>query len=326
MKSIIFKKYGSPDVLELVDIEKPVPKDNEVVVRVHASSVNAQEWHFVTGKPYLVRIAAGLRAPKDTSLGADLAGVIDSVGSQVTEFKPGDEVFGVRWGAFAEYVRSTGKGLVPKPTKVTYEQAAAVPVAAITALQGLRDKDKGDLQLGQKVLVNGAGGGVGHFAVQIAKALGAEVTGVTKTASVELVRSLGADHVIDYTKEDFTKSEKRYDLIFDLGGTHSLGNLRRVLTPKGTFVQVGAVSVGNFLGPLTSMIKPKLISRFVSQKLVSFLAQINKDDLRFLGELLETGKIKPVIDKTYPLSQTADAVRYVIDGHARGKVVIKINS
>jgi len=324
MKAIVFEKYGPPDVLELRELDKPVPKDNEVVVRVHASSVNAQEWHFVTGKPYLVRLSAGLRAPKDTSLGADLAGVIEAVGSQITEFKPGDEVFGVRWGAFAEFVRSTGKGLVPKPAKVTFEQAAAVPVAAITALQGLRDKDKGDLQPGQKVLVNGAGGGVGHFAVQIAKALGAEVTGVTKTASVDLVRSLGADHVIDYTKEDFTKSGKRYDLIFDLGATHLLRELRRVLEPNGTFVQVGAVSMGNFLGPVSSMLKPKLMGRFVSQKLVSFLAQINKNDLRFLGELLETGKIKPVIHKTYPLSQTAEAVRYVLDGHARGKVVIEI--
>jgi NADPH:quinone reductase-like Zn-dependent oxidoreductase len=323
MKAIVYTKYGSPQVLGLKDIDRPVPNDNEVLVKISASSINAQEWHFMRGKPYIMRLAGtGLLKPKDVRLGADLAGVIEAVGSNVTEFKPGDEVFGVRWGAFAEYVNSSGKGLVLKPANVTFEQAAAVPVAALTALQGLRDKGK--IQAGHKVLVNGAGGGVGTFAVQIAKAFGAEVTGVTNTGNVGMVRSIGADHVIDYTKQDYTQGGERYDLIFDLGGNHSLSERLRVLATKGTLVMAGSISTGNWLGPLASMLKTVLVAPFVSQKLASFLAKVNKEDLHFIKEMLETGKIIPVIDRTFPLSEVPEAIRYVEEGHTRGKVVITV--
>lgn len=323
MKAIVYEKYGASDVLQLKDLGKPIPNDNEVLVKVYASSVNAQEWHYMRGKPYIMRlVGTGLQKPKDTRLGADLAGVIEAVGKDVTEFKPGDEVFGVRWGAFSEYVLSSGKGLVPKPAKLTFEQAAAVPVAALTALQGLRDKGK--VQPGQKVLVNGAGGGVGTFAVQIARFFGAEVTAVTNTQNVDMVRSIGADHVIDYTKEDFTQSERGYDLIFDLGGNHSLSDTLRVLSPQGTLVMAGSISTGAWLGPLASILKTVVKSKFVSQKLLSFLANVSKEDLLVIKEMLETGKVKPVIDKTHPLSKVGDAIRYLEEGHARGKVVIKV--
>ncbi|MEX2161000.1 MAG: NAD(P)-dependent alcohol dehydrogenase [Anaerolineales bacterium] len=322
MKAILRTGYGSPDVLEINEIEKPQLGDDLVLVRVHASSINAQEWRLMRGRPYLARpMMGGLLRPKDTRLGVDLAGTVEAVGKDVTEFKPGDKVFGMRWGAFAEYVTGTEKAFVHKPANVSFEQAAAVPVAALTALQGLRDK--GGIRPGHKVLVNGAGGGVGTFAVQVAKYFGAEVTAVTRTGSMELARSLGADHVIDYSKEDFTKSGIIYDLIFDLGGTHPMSAVLRVLQPSGTLVLAGSVAKG-LLGPLAMPIKSTLMKPFVKKKMVFFIAERKKEDLLTLKELLETGRIKSVIDRTYPFSQVAEAVGYVEQGQVRGKVVITI--
>ena len=322
MKAIVYTEYGPPDVLQFTEVAKPAPKDDEVLIRIRAASINPLDWHYLRGTPYAVRTMTGLRRPKVTRLGVDVSGRLEAVGKNVKQFKPGDEVFGVCRGAFAEYGCASEDKLVLKPANVTFEQAAAVPVAAVTALQGLRDK--GQLQRGQKVLINGAAGGVGTFAVQIAKVFGADVTGVCSTRNMDMVRSIGARHVVDYTKEDFTRSGQRYDLIFDIVGNHSLSDCRRALTPGGTLVLVGGPDKGRWLGPLTGVLKAVVMSWFVSQKLRPFLAHLNKDDLMVMRELLEAGKVTPVIDRTYPLSEVPDAIRYLEEGHARGKVVITI--
>jgi NADPH:quinone reductase-like Zn-dependent oxidoreductase len=321
MKAIANHEYGPPEDLELREIDKPELDVDAVLVRVRASSVNPADWHIMRGLPYLVRLSEGLRRPRRSVPGVDLAGEVEAVGESVTEFQPGDEVFGGRNGAFAEYVRGAERNFVPKPAGLTFEQAAAVPIAGCSALQALRDR--GDLQPGQRVLINGAAGGVGTFAVQIAKAFGAHVTGVCSTRNVELVRSIGADEVIDYTAADFAGSGRRYDLIVDAVGNRSLGDCRRALTPKGTLVLVGGGG-GRWLGPLALPLRAAVMSRFVSQRLRPFLAQIKKPDLVVLKELIEAGKVTPVIDRTYPLSDTPEAIRYLEAGHARGKVVITV--
>ncbi len=321
MKAVVYCDYGSPDVLKLEDIEKPVPGDDQVLVRVRAASVNPLDWHYMRGTPYVMRMDAGLRKPKDTRLGVDFAGTVEAVGKNVTEFKPGDEVFGGRTGAFAEYVAIPERRLARKPQNMTFEQAASVPIAAITALQALRDKGK--VQPGQKVLINGASGGVGTFAVQIAKSLGAHVTGVSSTRNVELVRSIGADQVIDYTREDFTQGGQRYDVIVDMVGNHSLSAYRRVLKPKGIYVMVGGPK-GRWIAPLDGVAQMFVYSAFVDQEFVFLLAQISKEDLTILRELMEAGKVTPVIDRRYTLNEVPEAIRYLEEGHARGKVVISV--
>jgi NADPH:quinone reductase-like Zn-dependent oxidoreductase len=325
MKAVVYTNYGSPDVLEIRDIKKPVPNDDQVLIKVRAASINPLDWHFIEGTPYIMRMGVGLRKPKDPRLGVDMAGQVEAVGKNVTQFKPGDEVFGARTGAFAEYVCARAdRAVVLKPANVTFEQAASVPIAAVTALQGLRDK--GHVQSGQKVLINGASGGVGTFAVQIAKSFGAEVTGVCSTRNLDMVRSLGADHVIDYTKEDFTKGDKRYDLILDNVGTQPLSGFRRALQPKGICVMIGGggPNDGGLIGPLARPVKALLLSPFISQKMGMFMAELNKEDLTILGDLMQSGKVTPVIDRTYPLSQIAEAIRYLEQGHARGKVIITV--
>jgi NADPH:quinone reductase-like Zn-dependent oxidoreductase len=321
MKAIVQDRYGPPDVLELREIDKPVAGDDQVLVRVHAASANPADWHYMRGVPYVMRPQAGLGKPKNRVLGRDVAGRVEAVGKDVTRFHPGDEVFAnVEAGGFAEYASVSEDLLVLKPANLTFEQAAAVPLAALTALQGLREKGK--VQAGQKVLIIGASGGVGTFAVQIAKVLGADVTGVCSTKNVELVRSLGADHVIDYTETDFTHSGQKYDLILQLAGTRSPSDCRRALTPKGTLVLSSGESDGRWIGPIDRMIKAVLMSPFVSQNLGTFLAKPNKEDLGFLKELIEAGKVTPVIDRTYSLSEVPEAIRYLEEGHARGKIVI----
>jgi NADPH:quinone reductase-like Zn-dependent oxidoreductase len=326
MKAVVYTDYGSPDVLEIRDVKKPVPNDDQVLIKVRAASVNPLDWHFMEGTPYIMRaMGVGLRKPKDPRLGVDYAGTVEAVGKNVTQFKPGDDVFGGKGGTFAEYVCARAdKAIVLKPANLTFEQAASVPIAAITALQGLRDKGK--IQPGQKVLINGASGGVGTFAVQIAKSFGAEVTGVCSTRNLDLVRSLGADHVIDYTKEDFTKGEQRYDLILDNVGTQPLSGFRRVLQPNGICVMIGGggPNDGGLIGPLGRPVKALLLSPFISQKMSMLMAELNKKDLTILGDLMQSGKVRPVIDRTYPLSQIAEAIRYLEQGHARGKVIITI--
>jgi len=323
MKAAVCSRYKPPDVVEIKDVEKPVPNDNEVLIRVRAAAVNPLDSHLIKGRAYMGRILFGLRRPKDTRLGRDVAGQIEVVGRNVIQFKPGDEVFGSCRGAFAEYACTSESALVMKPDNVTFEQAASVPVAAVTALQGLRDKGK--IQPGQKVLINGAAGGVGTFAVQIAKSFGADVTGVCSTRNVDMVRSIGADRAIDYTQEDFTRSGQRYDLIFDLVSNHSLLACRRVLNPKGIYIAAGILSVRGMIGLLAYLIKPLVLSPFVSQKLVLFLARLNKEDLTIIRELLEAGKVTPVIDRRYRLSEIPEAIRYLEEGHARGKVVITVD-
>jgi NADPH:quinone reductase-like Zn-dependent oxidoreductase len=322
MKAILHCEYGGPEVLTLVDVEKSTPTDNQLLVRVHAASVNPLD--LTIRGSLLLRPLFGLRKPKETRLGVDYAGTVEAVGKNVTQFKPGDEVFGGRNGALAEYVCvRADRAVVLKPANMTFEQAASVPVAAITALQGLRDKGK--IHTGQKVLVNGASGGVGTFAVQIAKSFGTEVTGVCSTRNVDLVRSIGADHVIDYTKEDFTKTAQRYDLIFDLVGNHSFSERRRILNPNGICVMAGIGGAGwheGFATRLFGELNAYVRSRFVSQKFIAYIAEFNQQDMRVLGDLMLSGKITPVIDRTYKLSETADALRYLETGHARGKVVI----
>jgi NADPH:quinone reductase-like Zn-dependent oxidoreductase len=325
MRAIVYESYGSPDVLELKEVEKPEIDDDSMLVRVRAASINAYDWHMMRGAPFLVRTSEGLRKPKNGVMGVDMAGQVEAVGKNVTQFRPGDEVFGARGGCLAEYVRGTDKSfLVPKPAGLTFEQAAAVNMAGTTALQGLRDK--GQLKPGQRVLINGAGGGVGTFAVQIAKALGAHVTAVCSTKNVDLVRSLGADEVIDYTKEDFTKkSGQRYDLILDVAASRSLSDCRRVLGPNGTLVVVGAAGGGRQMAPIVArLLGAMVLSRFGSQKLLPFLAKNSKEDLLILTEMIEAGKVRPVIDRTYSLSETPEAMRYLEEGHARGKVVITV--
>jgi NADPH:quinone reductase-like Zn-dependent oxidoreductase len=321
MKAIVYHNYGSPDVLQCEEIEKPTAGDKEVLMKVRAASVNPADWHFMRGTPYIFRMMTGLRKPKITRLGLDVAGQVEAVGRNVTQFKPGDEVFGSCRGAFAEYACTCESALVLKPENVTFEQAASVPVAAYTALQGLRDK--GRIQPGQKVLINGAAGGVGTFAVQIAKSFGADVTGVCSTRNVDTVRSIGADQVIDYTQEDFTQSGQRYDLILDCFANHSLSACRRVLNPNGKYIEVGGPG-GSMIGLLARWITALVLSRFVSQKFVMFIAKSNKEDLINMCELMKAGKVTPVIDRRYRLSEVPEAIRYLEEGHARGKVVITL--
>jgi len=323
MKAAVRDRFGSPDVVELREIDRPVAADDEVLVRVRAASVNPADWYSVTGRPYVGRTQMGLLKPKTNGLGVDFAGQVEAVGKDVTQFRPGDDVFGGRDGAFAEYVCvREERAVVPKPANVTFEQAAAAPIAAITALQGLRDK--GQIQPGHKVLINGASGGVGTFAVQIAKALGAEVTGVCSTRNVDLVRSLGADHVIDYTHEDFTRSDRRYDLMLDVAGSRSWSECRRVLNPQATLVLVGGPKTNRLIGPLGHIVKVRLAALRSSQKVVFFIAKLIKADMVVLRELLETGKVTPVIDRRYELSEIADALRYLGEGHAQGKIVLTV--
>jgi len=327
MKAAVYTRYGPPDVVQITDVEKPAPKEYEVLIKVRAASVNPLDWHFMRGTPYFLRMMTGLRKPKDTRLGVDVAGDVEAVGRNVTQFKPGDQVFGSCRGAFAEYACTSESALVMKPDNVTFEQAASAPTAAFTALQGLRRGglgDKGQIQPRQKVLINGAAGGVGTFAVQIAKSFGADVTGVCSTRNLDMVRSIGADRVIDYTREDFTKSGHRYDLFFDCVGNHSLFACRRVLNPKGTYVAVGGSSGRWMIGPLASAITATVVSRFVSQNLVTVLARRSKEDLIIMHELMEAGKMIPVIDKRYSLSEVPEAIRYLEEGHARGKVVMSL--
>ena len=324
MKAIVYHKYGSPDVLELEEVQKPTPRDDEVLVRVHAASVNPLDWHLMRGEPFLARLEAGLLKPKNKILGADIAGRVEAVGRNVKQFQPGDEVFGEIFenglGGFAEYVSVPESALALKPANISFEAAAAVPVAALTALQGLRDK--GQIQSEQKVLINGASGGVGTFAVQIAKSFGAEVTGVCSTRNLDMVRSIGADQVIDYTQEDFTKNGQRYDLIFDAVGNRSVFDYKRALSPDGNCVIIGFSSLAllfqhMFLGSLASRKGGKRIGLMGT-------VQRNKNDMVFIKELLEAGKVVPVIDRRYPLSEVAEAIRYLEEGHAQGKVVITL--
>jgi len=321
MKAIVHDRYGSPDVLRLEEIEKPDVADDSVLVRVHAASVNRLDWYGVTGTPYVARVMGGLRKPKDSVLGVDFAGTVDAVGKDVTHVRRGDEVFGGRTGAFAEYV-SVKDAVVPKPANLTFEEAAAVPVAAITALQGFRDKAQ--LQPGQTVLVNGASGGVGTFAVQIAKALGAEVTAVCSTRNVDQARSLGADHVIDYTREDFTRTGRRYDVLFDVAGSRSWRASERVLEPEGILVMAGAPKGNRWIAPLGHIARVRVASIPSSQKYAFFVAKLNVADLGVLRELIETGKVTPVVEKRYALSEVCDAIAYMGEGHARGKLVITV--
>ena len=318
MKAAIYSRYGPPDVVQITDVEKPVPKDNEVLIRVRAASVNPLDWHFISGTPYVIRIAAGLRKPKVTRLGVDVAGQVEAVGRNVTQFKPGDQVFGVCRGAFAEYVCATEDKLALKPANSSFEAAAAVPVAAISALQGLRDK--GRIHPGHKVLVDGASGGVGTFAVQIAKSFGAEVTAVCSTRKVDTARSLGADHVIDYTREDFTQSGQRYDLILGANAHHSIFEYRRALSQHGTYVMVG----GGGAQMLQAILLGSLLSLFGSKRMCFVSAKVSQEDLVLLKDLLGAGKLVPIIDRRYPLSGLAEAVRYLEEGHAQGKVVLAV--
>ena len=318
MKAIHQTQYGSPDHLKLVDVDKPALEDDRVLVRVRASSVNAGDWRAVRANPFFIRFIAGLRRPRDPLVGADAAGVVEAVGANVTDLRPGDEVMGIRSGAFAEYV--CGANFVPKPSNLSFEQAAAVPIAAITALQGLRDH--GRIQPGQRVLINGAGGGVGSFAVQLARHFGADVTAVTSAANVDLVRTLGADRVIDYTREDFTKAGP-YDLIVDVGGNRTISSMRRALTADGMLVMIAAAKGGGF-AVLGRIAAGAFRARVLKQRVKVFVADVSKDDLRLLVELAEAGKIRPVIDSTYPLADVPKALHRLEQGEARGKIVITI--
>jgi NADPH:quinone reductase-like Zn-dependent oxidoreductase len=323
MKAVVYRCYGPPQVMSYESVAKPVPAANEVLVKVHAASVNPLDWHYVSGRPYLVRTDSGFGAPKSPALGVDFAGTVEATGSAVRGLKVGDEVFGARHGAFAEYVSvPADRALAPKPANMSFEQAAAVPVAGVTALQALRDK--GHVRAGQKVLINGASGGVGTLAVQIAKAYGAEVTGVCSARNADMVRAIGADHVIDYTKEDFTRGAQRYDLILDTVGNHGPLELRRALTPRGTLVLIGGPSNGNWVGPMAGFLEAVVVAPFVSQTFTPMLAELTPKDIAELGELMRSGKVTPVIDRRYPLAQTAAALTYLEAGHARGKVVIDV--
>ena len=322
MKAIVYRCYGSTEVLTVEDIAKPTPTDNEVLVKVHAAGVNPLDWHYMRGTPYLMRLMSGIGAPDRISMGVDFSGTVEAVGSNVTRFKPGDEVFGGRSGAFGEYVTvPQDRGLALKPTNMTFEQSATVAVAAITALQALRDQGK--IQPGQKVLINGASGGVGTFAVQIAKSFGAEVTGICSTRNLEMVKSIGADHVIDYKHEDYTQGDIQYDLIIDMVSNHSLLENTEVLTPNGILVTVGGAT-DNWLGPLMRPLNALMVSPFVDQEFAMFIAELRQEDLVFLGKLMQEGKITPVIDKRYKLSEVPEAIRYSEAGHARGKIVINL--
>ena len=325
MKAIVYCEYGSPDVLKFEDVEKPVPNDNQVLIKVRAASLNFIDPDVMRG-PWPLRLMTGLRKPEKTRLGGDVAGQVEAVGKNVTEFKTGDEVFGVARPSLAEYACARERGLVIKPSNVTLEQAGSVAWAGLTALQGLRDKGK--IQAGQKVLINGASGGVGTFAVQIAKSYGADVTGVCSTPNVAMVRSIGADRVIDYTKEDFTQGDQRYDVIFDNVGNHSIAERRRVLTPNGICVLAGMGSAGKHEGQwprLLGNLKAFVVSPFIPQKFKGFIGKLLKADLTVLHDLMQQGKVTPVIERQYPMSETAEALRYLEEGHARGKIVITID-
>jgi NADPH:quinone reductase-like Zn-dependent oxidoreductase len=323
MKAVVQEHYGSPDVLHLSEIDQPMVGDGEVLVRVHAAGVDRGVWHMMTGQPYLIRTAGyGIRAPNNPILGMDLAGVVEAVGENVTRFKPGDEVFGVGRSTFAEYAVAREDKLVARPKNLTFEQAAAIAVSGSTALQAVRDH--GHVKPGQEVLVIGASGGVGTFAVQIAKAFGARVTAVCSASKVEMVRAIGADRVIDYTRENFADAEQRYDVILDIGGNSPLALLRSVLTREGTLVIVGGEGGGKWFGGIDRQLRAMTLSTFVGQKLGTFIATQKYEDLIFLKELIESGKVTPVIDRTYPLAEVPAAVRYLEQGHARGKVVIVI--
>jgi NADPH:quinone reductase-like Zn-dependent oxidoreductase len=321
MKAVVYTKYGSPDVLRFTDVGMPAPADDEVLVKVHAVSVNAKDWHLMRGKPVLARfMMGGFRKPRDPVLGSDIAGRVEAVGKDVTQFKPGDEVFaGASAGGFAEYVVVPEKALLSKPANVSFEAAAAVPVAAVTALQALRDK--GQVRPGQKVLINGASGGVGTFAVQLAKQFGAEVTAVCSTRNLDMARSIGADYVIDYTREDFTRNGRQYDLIIDIAASRSVSDYRRAMSPQAICVFTG---YSTFFNLLKSRLQGSRASKPGGMQFASFLARLHRRDLEFLRDLLEAGKIIPVLDKCYPLSKTADAMRYFGVEHARGKVIIQV--
>jgi NADPH:quinone reductase-like Zn-dependent oxidoreductase len=323
MKAIVHDSYGSADGLQLRDIAKPVIADDEVLVRVHAAGVDRGVWHIMTGLPYPIRLAGyGLRAPKTPVLGADVAGVVEAIGNDVTRFRPGDEVFGIGKGTFAEYAPAPESKLAPKPANLTFEQAAVVAISGLPALQGLRDH--GRVELGQMVLIIGASGGVGTYAVQLAGVFGGEVTAVCSTTKVDMVRSLGATRVIDYTNDDFADGEQRYQVILDIGGNASLSRLRRALAPTGTLVIAGGETSGRWLGGNDRQLRALLLSRFVGQKLTTFISSENHEDMIVLKELIESGKVTPVIDRTYPLTEVPDAIRYLEQGHARGKVVISV--
>ena len=323
MQAAVSRCYGSPDVVEIADIEKPTPGVDEVLVKIHAASVNPLDWHYMRGSPYLMRLVSGLGKPDSVRMGVDFAGTVEAVGSDVTGFKTGDEVFGGRDGAFAEYVTvRADRAIALKPANMSFEQAASVGIAGITALQALRDK--GDLQSGDRVLINGASGGVGTFAVQIAKALGAEVTAVCSTRNVELVRSIGADHVFDYKKESYAESGEHYDLIIDNVGNHGLLANTNVLKPDGTLVMIGGAK-GNWIAPLLGPIKALFMSPFVDQNLLLILAEMNQSDLILLGDYMRSGAVVPVIDRSYPLADVPAAIAYSEEGHARGKIIISVN-
>ena len=324
MKAIIYTQYGSPDVIQFKEVEKPTPKDNEVLIKVHAASVNAGDWHYLRGTPRLFRLTAGLLKPKNIFLGADVAGRVEAVGKNVTQFQPGDEVFGdlsaSGRGAFAEYVCASETALVLKPANISFEEAAGVPVAAVTALQGLQSRTQ--IQPGQKVLINGASGGVGTFAVQIAKAFGAEVTAVCSTRNVDRMHSIDADHVIDYSKEDFAHNGQQYDFILAANGYRPFSDYKRALKPGGTYVMTGGATAQLF----EAMLLGSLVSVTGNRKMGNVMGKPNQQNLAYMKELLEAGKVKPVIDRCYPLSEVAEAIRYLEAGHAQGKVVITVRA
>jgi len=323
MQAVVYHRYGSPDVLELQEIPKPIPAEDQVLLRVHAASVNPYDWHFLRGTPTFLRLFTGLRRPKSPRLGADVAGIVQAVGAKVAQFQPGDLVFGVAKGSFAEYACAAASQIALKPQEISFEQAACLPIAGITALQGLRDKGK--VQAGQTVLINGAAGGVGTFALQIAKSLGAHVTGVCSPRNVEILRSIGADEVIDYTQEDFARSAQRYDLLFDLVGNRSLDDCLSVLQPNGTYIACGGGGPDrSSWNLLVHLAQDAVRSRFVSQKMPGLLAKVNREDLAILADLVQAGKVVPVVDRVYSLREIAEAVRYVESGHVRGKVVIAV--
>src|ERR1700761_3998576 len=323
MQAVVYRRYGPPDVLEYEELDKPIPAQGEVLIQVRAASVNPYDWHFLRGTPSFIRLFTGLRRPKSPRLGADVAGVAVAVGPGVTRFKPGDAGFGICKGAFAEFACGKETALAPKPERLSFEQAASVPIAGITALQGLRDC--GRVQPGQRVLIIGAAGGVGTFAVQIGKWLGAHITGICSTRNVAFVQSIGADRVIDYTLQDFTRSDDQYDVIFDLVGNHPLKAIRRVLHSKGTFVGCGGGGPDKSASELLSTMVGRLVaSPFTSQKLTGVFAKVNPADLNVLGDLLQCGTIEPALDRSYPLSDVAEALRYVESCHARGKVTIVV--
>ena len=324
MQAVVYHRYGSPDVLELQEVPTPIPAEGQVLVRVHAASVNPYDWHFLRGMPSFLRLFIGMRRPKSPRLGADVAGIVEAVGANAAPFKPGDAVFGTAKGSFAEYACAVASQLAVKPQEISFEQAACLPIAGITALQGVRDKGK--VQTGQTVLINGAAGGVGTFAVQIAKSFGARVAGVSSTRNVELLRSIGADEVIDYTREDFARSGQHYDLFFDLVGNRSLTDCLRAVQPRGTYISCGGGGPDrSTMNLLAGLLQNAVRSCFAKQKMPGLLAKINREDLALLADLVQTGRVIPVVDRTYSLPQVAEAIRHVESGHARGKVVISVS-